>query len=143
MAHDEAHDEFASYFNRETTPKVLITMTPKAKMVWRFKFGSHWKVVILICRIDKIKDSLTAFSADFHMAVCYVFVKDHVFFFKIYFQMTWKLCFELKKCIPNSEIYSRKNVLLKKIVKQANEQNFTDLIIVSENMKQPSWSFLF
>ncbi|PAV88896.1 hypothetical protein WR25_07481 [Diploscapter pachys] len=84
VAHDEAHDEFASYFNRETTPKVLITMTPKAKM------------------------------------------------------MTWKLCFELKKCIPSSEIYSRKNVPLKKIVKQANGQNFTDLIIVSENMKQPN-----
>ena len=33
VEHDEANDEFAPYFNRETTPKVMITMTPKAKIV--------------------------------------------------------------------------------------------------------------
>ncbi|EPB70706.1 hypothetical protein ANCCEY_10207 [Ancylostoma ceylanicum] len=33
VEHDEAHDEFASYFNRERTPKVLITMSPFAKKV--------------------------------------------------------------------------------------------------------------
>lgn len=33
VEHDEAHDEFAQYFNRETTPKVLITMSPFAKKV--------------------------------------------------------------------------------------------------------------
>lgn len=30
---DEALDEMASYFNRETTPKVLITISPAAKVV--------------------------------------------------------------------------------------------------------------
>lgn len=33
VEHDEANDEFAPYFNRETSPKVMITMTPKAKIV--------------------------------------------------------------------------------------------------------------
>ena len=33
VEHDEAHDEFAAYFNRETTPKVLVTVSPNAKKV--------------------------------------------------------------------------------------------------------------
>ncbi|KAI1712305.1 brix domain-containing protein [Ditylenchus destructor] len=48
---------------------------------------------------------------------------------------TWKLCFELKKCVPNSEIFSRKNVALKKIVKQAIEKQFTDLVVIHEVFK--------
>lgn len=60
VEHDEAHDEFAQYFNRETTPKVLITMSPFAK------------------------------------------------------KTTWKFCFEMKKCIPSAEIFSRKGVPLKR-----------------------------
>ncbi|VDL81993.1 unnamed protein product [Nippostrongylus brasiliensis] len=31
VEHDEAHDEFAQYFNREVSPRVLITMSPFAK----------------------------------------------------------------------------------------------------------------
>ncbi|CAD6199074.1 unnamed protein product [Caenorhabditis auriculariae] len=84
VEHDEANDEFAPYFNRETTPKVLITMSPKAKIT------------------------------------------------------TWKFCFELKKCIPNAEMFSRKNVLLKRIVEQAIEKEYTDLIVVHEDKKQPN-----
>jgi len=51
---------------------------------------------------------------------------------------TWKFCFELKKCIPNSEMYSRKNVPIKTIIKQAIEREFTDLIIVHEDKKIPN-----
>ncbi|KAL6734266.1 hypothetical protein Aduo_004825 [Ancylostoma duodenale] len=84
VEHDEAHDEFASYFNRETTPKVLITMSPFAK------------------------------------------------------KTTWKFCFELQKCIPNAEIFSRKGVPLKKVVKQAISRSYTDLIVVHEDQKKPN-----
>ncbi|EYC34630.1 hypothetical protein Y032_0001g65 [Ancylostoma ceylanicum] len=83
VEHDEAHDEFASYFNRERTPKVLITMSPFAK------------------------------------------------------KTTWKFCFELQKCIPNAEIFSRKGVPLKKVVKQAISRSYTDLIVVHEDQKKP------
>ncbi|VDN23059.1 unnamed protein product [Cylicostephanus goldi] len=84
VEHDEAHDEFASYFNRETTPKVLITMSPFAK------------------------------------------------------KTTWKFCFELQKCIPNAEIFSRKGVPLKKVVKQSIARSYTDLIVVHEDHKRPN-----
>ncbi|CAJ0587254.1 unnamed protein product, partial [Mesorhabditis spiculigera] len=84
VEHDEEHDEFASYFNRDTTPKVLITMSPYAKV------------------------------------------------------KTWKFCYELQKCIPGADIFSRKNVALKKIVKQAIEKEYTDLLVVHEDMKMPN-----
>uniref|UniRef100_A0A7I4Y7G7 Brix domain-containing protein n=1 Tax=Haemonchus contortus TaxID=6289 RepID=A0A7I4Y7G7_HAECO len=84
IEHDEAHDEFAQYFNRETSPKVLITMSPFAK------------------------------------------------------KTTWKFCFELHKCIPNSEIFSRKGVPLKKVVKQAISKSYTDLLVIHEDQKKPN-----
>ncbi|CAJ0950686.1 unnamed protein product, partial [Mesorhabditis belari] len=84
VEHDEEHDEFASYFHKETTPKVLITMSPFAKV------------------------------------------------------KTWKFCYELQKCIPGAEIFSRKNVALKKVVKQATEKEYTDLIVVHEDGKMPN-----
>uniref|UniRef100_A0A915D8G4 Brix domain-containing protein n=1 Tax=Ditylenchus dipsaci TaxID=166011 RepID=A0A915D8G4_9BILA len=51
---------------------------------------------------------------------------------------TWKLCFELRKCIPNVEIFSRKNVALKKIAKQAIEREYTDVLVVHEDQKRPN-----
>uniref|UniRef100_A0A915DNL1 Brix domain-containing protein n=1 Tax=Ditylenchus dipsaci TaxID=166011 RepID=A0A915DNL1_9BILA len=51
---------------------------------------------------------------------------------------TWKFCFELRKCIPNTEIFTRKNVAIKRIVKQAIEKQFTDLVIVHEDNKRPN-----
>ncbi|CAI4232525.1 unnamed protein product [Auanema sp. JU1783] len=84
VEHDEAHDEFASYFNRETTPKVLLTMSPFAKST------------------------------------------------------TWKFCYEMMKLIPDAEIFSRKGVPLKKVVKQAIAKEYTDLIVVHEDNKKPN-----
>uniref|UniRef100_A0A915J1I9 Brix domain-containing protein n=1 Tax=Romanomermis culicivorax TaxID=13658 RepID=A0A915J1I9_ROMCU len=84
IAHLEMNDEMATYFKRETTPKVLITISQCAKM------------------------------------------------------KTWKFCYELKRCIPNSEMFSRKYVSMKKLVKQALEKKFTDIIIVNENRRKPS-----
>lgn len=33
VMYDEMHDEMAAYFNRNVTPKVLITISPGAKVV--------------------------------------------------------------------------------------------------------------
>jgi ribosome production factor 1 len=84
VLHDENFDDMSAYFNQETTPKVLLTTSPKAKV------------------------------------------------------NTWRFCFEMRKCIPNSEIYSRKNVPIKRIVKDAISKGFTDLLIVHENNKMPN-----
>ncbi|KAE9414868.1 hypothetical protein Angca_008422, partial [Angiostrongylus cantonensis] len=84
VKHDEDNDEFAQYFNRESSPKILITMSPFAK------------------------------------------------------KTTWKFCFELRKCIPNAEIFSRKGVPLKKVVRQAMSKAYTDLIVVHEDHKKPN-----
>jgi ribosome production factor 1 len=53
-------------------------------------------------------------------------------------QTTWKFCYELRKIIPNSEIFGRKKVSMKKAVKQAIEREYTDIILVNEDNKVPS-----
>uniref|UniRef100_A0AC35TP59 Brix domain-containing protein n=1 Tax=Rhabditophanes sp. KR3021 TaxID=114890 RepID=A0AC35TP59_9BILA len=83
VMHDQANDEFSSYFNRETTPKILMTTSLHAK------------------------------SASF------------------------ELMRELAEVIPNVEVHSRKLVPIKKIVEQAIEKEFTDLIIIQEDRKKP------
>ena len=45
---------------------------------------------------------------------------------------------ELKKCIPNSEIRQRWGVDLKKIVPQAVEREYTDILVVNEDKKIPN-----
>ena len=57
-------------------------------------------------------------------------------FFSI--QRTNKFCKELKKCIPNSEIYYRRGLDLKKIIPQAKSRDFTDLVVINEDRKEPS-----
>lgn len=81
---DLGNDDMADYFKSDATPKVLITMSPRAKV------------------------------------------------------KTWKLCFELKRCIPNAHVFSRKNVPMKRVVKQAIEHQFTDMIVVHEDHKIPN-----
>ncbi|XP_033737286.1 ribosome production factor 1-like [Pecten maximus] len=51
---------------------------------------------------------------------------------------TNKFCKELKKCFPNSEIYYRRGLDLKKIIPQALSKDFTDLMVINENHKQPN-----
>ncbi len=57
ILHDEKNDEMAGYFNRETTPKVLITMSPYAKVVsdlrgfFRIKWVEYLWNKTIICRI--------------------------------------------------------------------------------------------
>ncbi|KAL3994524.1 Ribosome production factor 1 [Acanthocheilonema viteae] len=51
---------------------------------------------------------------------------------------TFKFCYELQKCIPNADIFTRKGIPLKKVVKQAKSKEYTDLIVVHEDRKMPN-----
>uniref|UniRef100_A0A0K0E8H0 Brix domain-containing protein n=1 Tax=Strongyloides stercoralis TaxID=6248 RepID=A0A0K0E8H0_STRER len=84
VLHDQDNDEFASYFQRQTTPKILMTSSMHAKTE------------------------------------------------------TFNLMRELEKVIPNVEVHSRKLVPIKRIVEQAIENEFTDIIIIQEDRKKPS-----
>lgn len=57
-------------------------------------------------------------------------------------QKSFKFCCELQKCIPDAEIFTRKNIPLKKVVQQAKEKEYSDLIVVHEDRKVPSQSYL-
>ncbi|XP_013404253.1 ribosome production factor 1 [Lingula anatina] len=81
---DEAQDEMASYFNRQSCPKILITTSDRPGK------------------------------------------KTNCF------------CKELKKCFPNSELYYRRGLDLKKIIPQALAKNFTDLLVIHEDRKEPN-----
>ncbi|KAI6183560.1 Brix domain containing protein [Aphelenchoides bicaudatus] len=41
VKHDEQTDELSAYFNRQTTPKILLTTSPKAKVVSVFKLTAQ------------------------------------------------------------------------------------------------------
>ena len=45
---------------------------------------------------------------------------------------------ELKKCIPNSEIRQRWGIDLKKILPQAIERDYTDVLVINEDRKVPN-----
>lgn len=53
-------------------------------------------------------------------------------------QNTALLLRELEACIPNSEIRDRMHVELKKIIPEAVGRDFTDIIVVHEDRKEPS-----
>ncbi|KAL8178388.1 UNVERIFIED_CONTAM: Ribosome production factor 1 [Gekko kuhli] len=84
VALDEATDEFAPYFNRQTIPKILITTSdrPRGKTV--------------------------------------------------------RFCEQLSKCIPNSHVYYRRGLALKRIIPQCMSRDFTDLIVINEDRKIPN-----
>lgn len=83
VAYDEATDEFASYFNRQTSPKILITTSDRP----------HGRTV--------------------------------------------RLCEQLSTVIPNSHVYYRRGLALKKIIPQCIARDFTDLIVINEDRKTP------
>uniref|UniRef100_A0A8C4M642 Ribosome production factor 1 n=1 Tax=Equus asinus TaxID=9793 RepID=A0A8C4M642_EQUAS len=84
VAYDEATDEFASYFNRQTSPKILITTSDRP----------HGRTV--------------------------------------------RLCEQLSTVIPNSHVYYRRGLALKKIIPQCISRDFTDLIVINEDRKTPN-----
>uniref|UniRef100_A0A7E4W6E7 Brix domain-containing protein n=1 Tax=Panagrellus redivivus TaxID=6233 RepID=A0A7E4W6E7_PANRE len=79
IVHDQNYDEMAGYFNRETTPKIVMTTSPRAR------------------------------------------------------NATVRFTRELCRIIPGAEVFSRKNIPVKKIVKQAIDAGFTDMIILHED----------
>ena len=40
--------------------------------------------------------------------------------------------------IPNGEYVKRGKVDMKELVKQANEKEYTDIVVINEDMKKPS-----
>uniref|UniRef100_A0A670IM79 Ribosome production factor 1 n=2 Tax=Podarcis muralis TaxID=64176 RepID=A0A670IM79_PODMU len=81
---DEATDEFAPYFNRQTVPKILITTSDRPR------------------------------------------------------GRTVRFCEQLSTCIPNSHVYYRRGLALKRIIPQCISRDFTDLIVINEDRKVPN-----
>ncbi|XP_040263873.1 ribosome production factor 1 [Bufo bufo] len=84
VAYDEATDEFAPYFNRQTAPKILITTS------------------------DRPRGRSVRFTE------------------------------QLNSIIPNSHVYYRRGLALKKIIPQCIARDFTDLIVINEDRKVPN-----
>uniref|UniRef100_A0A8D0E5G9 Ribosome production factor 1 n=1 Tax=Salvator merianae TaxID=96440 RepID=A0A8D0E5G9_SALMN len=84
VALDEATDEFASYFSRQTVPKILITTSDRPR------------------------------------------------------GRTVRFCEQLSTCIPNSHVYYRRGLALKRIIPQCIARDFTDLIVINEDCKIPN-----
>ena len=53
-------------------------------------------------------------------------------------QNTALLLRELQTCVPNSEVRDRMHVELKKIIPEAVGRDFTDIIVIHEDRKEPS-----
>ena len=51
---------------------------------------------------------------------------------------TNKFCKELKRMLPNAELYYRRGLDLKKIIPQAKEKDFTDIMVINEDRKEPN-----
>ncbi|NXW26679.1 RPF1 factor, partial [Phaetusa simplex] len=84
VAFDEATDEFAPYFNRQTVPKILITTSDRPR------------------------------------------------------GRTVRFCEQLSTVIPNSHVYYRRGLALKRIIPQCIARDFTDLIVINEDRKIPN-----
>uniref|UniRef100_A0A6I8SV61 Ribosome production factor 1 n=1 Tax=Xenopus tropicalis TaxID=8364 RepID=A0A6I8SV61_XENTR len=84
VALDEAIDEFAPYFNKQTTPKILITTS------------------------DRPRGRTVRFTE------------------------------QLSSVIPNSDVYYRRGLALKKVIPQCISRDYTDLIIINEDRKVPN-----
>ncbi|NP_001080272.1 ribosome production factor 1 [Xenopus laevis] len=84
VALDEATDEFAPYFNKQTTPKILITTS------------------------DRPRGRSVRFTE------------------------------QLSSIIPNSDVYYRRGLALKKIIPQCVSRDYTDLLVINEDRKVPN-----
>ncbi|KAF7243366.1 Ribosome production factor 1 [Varanus komodoensis] len=51
---------------------------------------------------------------------------------------TVRFCEQLSTCVPNSHVYYRRGLALKRIIPQCISRDFTDLIVVNEDRKIPS-----
>ncbi|XP_032073545.1 ribosome production factor 1 isoform X2 [Thamnophis elegans] len=53
-------------------------------------------------------------------------------------ERTVRFCEQLATCIPNSHVYYRRGLALKKIIPQCISRDFTDLIVINEDRKIPN-----
>lgn len=53
-------------------------------------------------------------------------------------QRTVRFCEQLATVIPNSHVYYRRGLALKRIIPQCIARDFTDLIVINEDRKIPS-----
>lgn len=53
-------------------------------------------------------------------------------------QRTVRFCEQLSTVIPNSHVYYRRGLALKRIIPQCIARDFTDLIVINEDRKIPS-----
>lgn len=51
---------------------------------------------------------------------------------------TYKLCRELSRILPNAQYFYRKNVRLSKVIPEAVKRNYSAIIVINENQKEPS-----
>lgn len=71
---------------------------------------------------------LTEFSAEFCTLQ----------FNSLVLQRTVRFCEQLATVIPNSHVYYRRGLALKRIIPQCIARDFTDLIVINEDRKIPS-----
>uniref|UniRef100_A0AAY4DZY7 Ribosome production factor 1 n=1 Tax=Denticeps clupeoides TaxID=299321 RepID=A0AAY4DZY7_9TELE len=84
VAFDEGTDEFSSYFNRLTNPKVLITTSDRPR------------------------------------------------------GRTVRFCEQLSTAVPDSHVYYRRGLALKRVIPQCISRGFTFLIVINEDRKVPN-----
>jgi ribosome production factor 1 len=51
---------------------------------------------------------------------------------------TYKLCRELEKVLPNAQYFYRKNVTLKKIIPEAIKRDYSAILVINQDRKEPS-----
>ena len=67
-----------------------------------------------------------------HLLCICTFIRTH------FCQETRKFLDELVNVIPNSEYVKRGKTDMKDLVQQSKEREFTDIIVINEDMKKPS-----
>lgn len=117
--------------------RMILLCTRMMKKCWRIWTMMRWLIFLLPMKMCRRKFWSQPRPVPKWLVKRSGFCKNWLIFF---LQKTFKLCFELRRCIPNSQIYTRKNVPMKKVVKQAIQHQFTDIIVVHEDNKKPSKS---
>lgn len=51
---------------------------------------------------------------------------------------TYKLCRELSRILPNAQYFYRKNVRITKVIPEAIKRDYSAILVVNENRKEPS-----
>lgn len=111
-----------------------------------------FRMISLKCRMKRCSDfilSLALLSINniiipflvniYHLRFLFLLLKIVIFVL----QRTVRLCEQLSTVIPNSHVYYRRGLALKKIIPQCISRDFTDLIVINEDRKTPSILLFF